>query len=35
MLDRDLADLYEIETKQLKRAIRRNIIRFPEDFLYD
>jgi len=28
MLDRDLADLYEIETKQLKRAVRRNITDF-------
>ena len=29
MLDRDLADLYEVETKQLKRAVRRNMNRFP------
>jgi hypothetical protein len=35
MLDRDLADLYEIETKQLKRAVRRNISRFPDDFMFD
>ena len=33
MLDRDLADLYEVETKQLKRAVRRNIDRFPRDFM--
>ena len=32
MLDRDLADLYEIETKQLKRAVRRNMSRFPDDY---
>ena len=35
MLDRDLADLYEIETKQLKRAVRRNISRFPKDFMFE
>ena len=35
MLDRDLADLYEIETKQLKRAVRRNISRFPDDFMFE
>jgi len=35
MLDRDLANLYEIETKQLKRAVRRNISRFPEDFMFE
>ena len=33
MLDWDLADLYKVETKQLKRAVRRNISRFPEDFM--
>jgi hypothetical protein len=32
MLDYDLAALYGIETKQLKRAVRRNISRFPDDF---
>ena len=31
MLDSDLADLYEVETRQLNRQIRRNILRFPED----
>ena len=35
MLDRDLADLYEVETKQLKRAVRRNIDRFPGDFMFE
>jgi hypothetical protein len=35
MLDRDLADLYETETKQLKRAVRRNISRFPDDFMFE
>ena len=34
MLDRDLADLYKVETKQLKRQVRRNIERFPEDFMF-
>ena len=35
MLDRDLADLFEVETKQLKRAVRRNIDRFPRDFMLE
>ncbi|MBT8371727.1 MAG: ORF6N domain-containing protein [Desulfobacterales bacterium] len=35
MLDRDLAELYEVETKQLKRAVRRNIDRFPSDFMFE
>ena len=34
MLDRDLAELYDVETKQLKRAVRRNIDRFPSDFMF-
>ena len=34
MLDGDLADLYEVENKQLKRAVRRNINRFPDDFMF-
>jgi len=34
MLDRDLAKLYEIETKRLKEAVKRNITRFPEDFMF-
>ena len=33
MLDRDLADLYGIETKVLKQTVRRNIKRFPLDFM--
>jgi hypothetical protein len=33
MLDADLAELYNVETKLLKRAVKRNIVRFPEDFL--
>ena len=35
MLDRDLAELYEVETKQLKRQVRRNIERFPDDFMFE
>jgi len=35
MFDRDLAELNEVETKQLKRAVRRNISRFPEDFMFE
>jgi hypothetical protein len=35
MLDSDLAALYEVETAQLKRAVRRNIDRFPEDFMFE
>jgi len=35
MLDSDLADLYHIETKQLKRQVRRNIERFPPDFMIE
>jgi hypothetical protein len=35
MLDSDLADLYEVETKQLKRQVRRNESRFPEDFMFE
>jgi hypothetical protein len=34
MLDRDLARLYGVETKQLTRAVRRNIDRFPLDFMF-
>lgn len=32
---RDLAELYGVETKQLKRQVRRNITRFPEDFMFE
>ena len=35
MLDSDLAVLYEVETKYLKQAVRRNIQRFPEDFMFE
>ena len=35
MLDNDLAELYNVETKQLKRQVRRNIERFPEDFMFE
>jgi hypothetical protein len=34
MLDFDLAALYQVETRVLKQAVRRNIERFPEDFLF-
>ena len=35
MLDRDLATMYGVETKALKRAVRRNIQRFPQDFMFE
>ncbi len=35
MLDRDLAELYETETRTLKQAVRRNIERFPSDFMFE
>jgi len=34
MLDRDLAILYGVETRVLNQAVRRNIARFPEDFMF-
>ena len=34
ILDRDLAELYDVETSQLKRAVRRHIDRFPTDFMF-
>ena len=34
MLDSDLANLYEVETKQLNRQVKRNIERFDEDFMF-
>ena len=34
MLDRDLATLYGIETKRLNEQVKRNIKRFPEDFMF-
>lgn len=35
MLDRDLAELYGVETKYLKRQVKRNIDRFPKDFMFE
>ena len=35
MLDRDLAELYGVETKVLKQAVRRNINSFPADFMFE
>jgi len=35
MLDFDLATLYEVDTKRLKEAVRRNIERFPQDFMFE
>jgi cell division protein FtsL len=35
MLDNDLASLYEVETKQMKRQVKRNASRFPEDFMFE
>ncbi|HWZ02618.1 MAG TPA: ORF6N domain-containing protein [Mucilaginibacter sp.] len=35
MLDSDLSALYEVETKQLKRQVRRNADRFPDDFMFE
>lgn len=35
MLDRDLSQLYGVETKQLKRQVKRNMERFPEDFMLE
>ncbi len=34
MLDSDLANLYGVETRRLKEQVRRNIDRFPEDFMF-
>ena len=34
MIDKDLAVLYGVETKQLNRAVKRNIERFPKDFMF-
>ena len=34
MLDFDLANLYGVETRRLKEQVRRNINRFPEDFMF-
>jgi hypothetical protein len=35
MLDKDLAELYEVETRVLKQAVRRSLKRFPPDFLFE
>ncbi len=35
MMDRDLAELYGVETKVLKQAVRRNTERFPKDFMFE
>jgi hypothetical protein len=35
MLDRDLAALYSVETKVLKQSVKRNLRRFPEDFMFE
>jgi len=34
MLDVDLAELYGVQTKALNRAVKRNLERFPEDFMF-
>lgn len=34
MIDRDLAEMYEVETRVLNQAVKRNIARFPEDFMF-
>ncbi len=35
MIDRDLAELFGVETKRLKEAVRRNLNRFPPDFMFE
>ena len=35
MLDRDLAELYGVETKRLKEQVKRNLDRFPDDFMFE
>jgi hypothetical protein len=35
MLDRDLAELYQVETKRLKEQVKRNISRFPERYMFE
>ena len=34
MLDRDLAQLYQVEVSQMNRQVKRNIERFPDDFMF-
>jgi len=35
MLDNDLAELYQVETKRLKEQVKRNIERFPENYMFE
>lgn len=35
MLDRDLAELYQVKTKALKQVVKRNIVLFPPDFMFE
>ncbi len=35
ILDRDLAELYDVETRTMKQAVRRNIAQFPDDFMFE
>jgi hypothetical protein len=35
MINRDLAEMDGVETKRLKKAVKRNITRFPEDFMFE
>jgi len=35
MIDKDIAELYGVETKRLKEQVRCNIERFPEDFMFE
>lgn len=34
MIDSELAEMYEVETKVLNKAVKRNISRFPKDFMF-
>ncbi len=34
MLDRDLAELYQVPTKRLNEQVKRNSLRFPSDFMF-
>ncbi len=34
ILDRDLADLYQVETRRLNEQVKRNLDRFPDDFMF-
>lgn len=35
MVDRELTEMHGVETKQLKRQVKRNIERFPKDFMFE